>query len=313
MTITYTATAQSAYIIDTFTRQYDTLVKYNSIVIENFKKNKYWKSFDKEFTLDFEFPFFDRTYRKVSFLSEGLGYVDDGGKYFSMYLLDNHWSTCDVPYSLKYVPYDYRYILEKENGKKVFKLEWHTICLYGEVDDIRPFNFQVWLWENGNIDFITGKLNKSDTSVYKEGVGFIADMYYPGDIGIVNMDDTYCIFYTGDYKKPLIKEGAPETILHFGRSILLTLPHEGFVIRFKRQTTSTKEERILLPIPNIVTDALVIPEDIIYSQYQICDLNGTILMEGTERNICVSHLFNGIYFIRFKDGSGVYTYKFLKQ
>ncbi len=306
--------AQSDYKVDTFTVVYDTLTDYNSLVKENIMAQEWFFLFDKEFDLGFDFPFFDKSFDKISFSSYGLGlFVDDLGP-FNIYALDNDWDICDEPTSLNRIKYDYRYKFENENDKKVFKLEWRNVCLYRDGNMVkRSFNFQTWLWENGDVDVKIGSMLRGDTSVFIPGFGFNSG-YNAGNIGLINTDDTKAIFYSGDYKAPNIQEGHPDDLLTIDNTVnIKTLPHEGFVIRFKKQTSSTSGIKDRKPFPNVVSDMMSIPSDFNYSEYRIYDLSGRELIKGTDRDIDVSLLQNGYYAIKLKDGAGVYTYKFLKQ
>ena len=308
--------AQSDYKIDTFTIQYDTLTEYKSIAIENLNNGEYWAVFDREMDLGFNFPFFNTNFDKADIESDAVFLFGGIRGWYNLYALDNNWHTCSEPESFQYARNDYRYKTEQVNGIDVFKIEWHdiAICETTWENATKPFNFQVWLWGNGNIDFITGSLNKTDTTIFKEGVGFIYEEGgNPGSIGIVNPENDYALFYSGMYDNPNILEGLPDSILFFGRATIKTLPHEGFVIRFKKQTSSTSDIKDRKPFPNVVSDMMSIPSDFNYSEYRIYDLSGRELIKGTDRDIDVSLLQNGYYVIKLKDGPGVYSYKFLKQ
>jgi len=306
--------AQSDYKVDTFTVVYDTLTVYKSIVKENILAQEWFFLFDKEFELGFDFPFFDKSFDKISFSSYGLGlFVDDFG-WYNIYALDNDWDICDEPNTLSNIKYDYRYKHDTENGKKVFKLEWHNVCLYGlNSSKNRSFNFQTWLWQNGDVDLRFGKMLR-DTSIFIPGFGFNThSSYSAGNFGLVNTDDTKAIFYADDYLSPNILEGNPDEILFFGRSTIKTLPHEGFVIRFKKQTSSTSDVNSHKPFPNVVRDILSIPSDFKYSEYRIYDFSGKELLKGSDSEIHLSHLSSGYYVIKLSDGAGIYSYKFLRQ
>ena len=308
--------AQSPYKIDTFTIQYDTLTEYKSIAIENLNNGEYWAVFDREIDLGFDFPFFNTNLDKADIDSDAVFKFSDIRGWYNLYALDNNWHTCSEPESFQYARNDYRYKTEKVNGIDVFKIEWHdiAICQSTWENATKPFNFQVWLWGNGNIDFITGLLNMTDTTIFKEGLGFIYEEGgNPGSIGIVNPENDYALFYSGMYDNPNILEGFPDSILYFDRATIKTLPHEGFVIRFKKQTSATSEIKDRKPFPNVVSDMMSIPSDFNYSEYRIYDLSGRELIKGTDRDIDVSLLQNGYYVIKLKDGPGVYSYKFLKQ
>jgi hypothetical protein len=130
---------------------------------------------------------------------------------------------------------------------------------------------------------------------------------------LVNTNDTKAIFYADDYLSPNILEGNPDEILYFGRSTLKTLPHEGFVIRFKKQISSTNDARPTKSFPNVVVDILTIPTDFPFSEFRIFDMAGREIKKGIDREIDLSFLQNGYYVIKLKDGAGIYSYKFVKQ
>jgi hypothetical protein len=306
--------SQSEYKVDTFTVVYDTLTDYNSLVKENILAQEWFFLFDKEFDLGFDFPFFEKSFDKISFSSYGLGlFVEDLGP-FNIYTLDNDWDICDEPTSLSKIKYDYRYKFETVNNKKVFKLEWRNVCLYRDGNMVkRSFNFQTWLWENGDLDVRIGSMLRGDTSVFIPGFGFNSG-YNAGNIGLINTDDTKAIFYSGDYKYPNIQQGHPDDLLTIDNKVnITTLPHEGFVIRFKKQTSSLSETKLLKKFPNVIVDILSIPTDFSFSEYRIFDMSGREIKKGIDREIDLSFLQNGYYVIKLRDGAGIYSYKFVKQ
>ena len=312
----YTSIAQSEYKIDTFTVQYDTLTDYKSIALENLNEGEFYAVFNREMELGFNFPFFNTAIDKADIQSDAVFSFSDIRGWFNLYALDNSWHTCSEPETLEYARNDYRYKTEKVNGIDVFKIEWHevAICKTTWENATKPFNFQVWLWGNGNIDFITGYLNKTDTTIFKEGLGFIYEEGSSwGSIGIVNPENDYALFYSGKYDNPVILEGFPDSILYFNRTTIKSLPHEGFVIRFKKQTSSTSDVNSHKPFPNVVRDILSIPSDFKYSEYRIYDFSGKELLKGSDSEIHLSHLSSGYYVIKLRDGVGIYSYKFLKQ
>ncbi|MCZ2102444.1 MAG: T9SS type A sorting domain-containing protein [Chitinophagales bacterium] len=303
--------AQSSYSIDTFTIQYDTLTDYNSIIVENYNSEFYVGWFERDYDLGFDFPFFDAEYSTAFFNSDGLVAIGDGG-WYSLYVYDADWRICGEPESLSYSSIDYRYKRDIEGDLRVFKMEWHdvAICIYDDNDHSERYNFQLWLWENGDIDMIAGKM-PLDTTIFKEGEGFFyTDSYKICGAAIVKPDDTYGISYGGNYRVPDILEGEPETILV---NVFKSLPHEGFVVRFKRQTTSTEDTKPTFTLPSLVRDELLIPYSFEFESYQMHDLNGTILGVGSDHDVSVSHLTPGMYILSFKRHDGVYNHKFVKQ
>jgi len=295
---------------------YDTLTDYNSLVKENILAQEWFFLFEKEFELGFNFPFYDKSFDKISFSSNGLGLFNtENPGWYHLYTLDNDWDICDEPSTLSNIKYDYRYKLDIENEKKVFKLEWHDVCLYGlNNSKNRSFNFQTWLWENGDVDLRFGPMLRGDTSIFIPGYGFNThSSYRAGSFGLVNTNDTKAIFYADDYLSPNILVGNPDEILFFGRSTIKTLPHEGFVIRFKKQTSSLSDPKQSIPFPNFIIDILTIPMDFSFSEYHIFDMSGREIRKGNQREIDLSTIQNGYYVIKLKDGAGIYSYKFVKQ
>ena len=63
--------------------------------------------------------------------------------------------------------------------------------------------------------------------------------------------------------------------------------------------------------PNPIKNSIInLPKEYLYSKYEICNINGQILMKGTiiSKEIDLSYLVNGIYFFKIKEK----TYKIIK-
>lgn len=308
---------QSPYQIDTFTIQYDTLTNFKSIALEYLNNNQYWLQFDREQDFGFDFPFFDEIHSKAEIMdSDGLFFFGTPG-WFNIYALDFDWHLCSAPETREFSTHDYRYVTEKEGGKNVFKLEWHdvAICHNSWENAVRPFNYQVWLWENGDIDVIFGEMNKSDTTVYKEGKGFFDQEGYPyGNVGIVNSKNDYALFYTGLYDKPIILEGHPDSILFFDRSVLKSLPHEGFVIRFKKMTSSVDgPSDDWFDLPTLVSGSFSFPQEFKIEQVSIYDLMGRKVLTSNQHEVDISGIQNGMYIVTWLDGKMMRSHKFYKK
>ena len=314
--------AQSDYKIDTFTIKYDTLTDYNSLAYESFLEGQLPLYFDHEFDLGFEMPYWDTLIRKINIDNEQIVLLE-GSIDFNMMLLAGEWSIY-LPKKLNSDTTfysDYRYKNGMIDGEKYFVLEYrhvsHNNFWYDKTQGERgDFNFQSWLWKNGDIEIRFGKMQTKDTTVFKDNFGLITEYdgqgyWNAGLIGIDNYNGTKGIYYGGNYDNPKIFNSA--LLLSNDIQPITTLPHEGFVIRFKKQTSSTSEIKDRKPFPNVVSDMMSIPSDFNYSEYRIYDLSGRELIKGTDRDIDVSLLQNGYYAIKLKDGAGVYTYKFLKQ
>jgi hypothetical protein len=306
--------SQSPYEIDTFTIKYDTLTNFNSIALENLNSNQFYLQFDREQEFGFDFPFFNEIHSKAEVIdSDGAFYFGVPGLY-NIFALDFDWHLCSEPETRAFSKHDYRYVTEKEGDKNVFKLEWHdvAICHNSWDNAVRPFNFQVWLWENGDIDVIFGKLNKSDTTIYKEGKGFFDQEGYPvGNVGIINSKNDYALFYAGLYDKPIILEGHPDSL--FGDFNIKSLPHKGFVISFKKMTSSIDgPSDDWFDLPTLVSGSFNFPQEFKIEQVSIYDLMGRKVLTSNQHEVDISGLQNGMYIVTWSNGKIMGSHKFYK-
>jgi hypothetical protein len=310
--------SQSYYEIDTFTLPYDTLNDYNSIVLENLNSGKFYAVFERDVELGFKFPFFEESYEKAFLKSDGLFYFGNGFGYFHIYALINDWHTCSEPEKNDYSSRDYRYKTDKVGNRSVFIIEWHDIALcknsWNSVS--YPYNFQVWLWDDGNIEIRFGKMNTTDKNIYIEGEGFILDDFGPskGDVGIINPQNDYCLIYSGLYDSPKIIEGHPDSVLVRGETNLKSLPHEGFVIRFKKMTSSVDgPSDDWFDLPTLVSASFSFPQEFKIEQVSIYDLMGRKVLTSNQHEIDISGIQNGMYIMTWSDGKMMRSHKFYKK
>lgn len=322
--VSISARAQHEYQVDTFTTSYDTLTDYKSLVYELFIEGEFPGLFGQEFEFGFDMPYWDTVIHKISLDNEQIGLLE-GSKEYNMFLFAADWQIYNpLQLSADTSFYsDYRYKTGDVEGKKYFALEYRHVS-HNNWNRQKPqggsgdFNFQSWFWENGDIDIRFGKVRTTDTTLFLDNFGLITTdengegQWKAGIIGIENYTSTKGLYYTRNYDKPRLIY-SPFLLNELEINPITTLPHEGFVIRFKRQSSATQEPKKISFVPNIVTDELVIPEDINFSKYSIYTPNGQLLQEGTENHIATGQFATGYYFIRLVIGNGLHSFKFYKS
>lgn len=308
-----------SYLVEITNTPFDTLVQYSSIANERNDAMEYPFIFEKDFELGFNFPYFDTNVNSI--YCESTGVVDILGAshpdFFPMYLFAaSTYELYEVFDASSYLKSDFRYKELMINNKKVLVIEFHRVSIDYDRDEI-PFDssditFQYWFWENGDIELRFGEIF-IDNSIFIPSKGyryrsFEPDTYFPILLSIANLDNTEVIEVIGDINNF-------PTINYNGNNEegLLYLPSKNTVVKFKKQISSSNETKATRPFPNVVVNILSIPPDFQFTEYRIFDLSGREIRKGNNTEIDLSFLQTGYYFIKLRDGGGMYSYKFLKQ
>lgn len=319
-------TAQASYAIDTFTTKYDTLTDYQSLVYDLFIQGEYPGLFDEDFNLGFEMPFWDAHINKLS-LNQTLVGIIEGSIEFNFFLFAADWQIYDpVALNADTTFYsDYRYKRGIKNDLKYFALEFRHVS-HNNFLDHQPqnekgdFNFQTWFWENGDIEMRFGNVLSSDTTIYKEGFGLITGdengegQWNAGLLGFDNDTNTNGIYYVGDYQNPRIIRSA--LLLNEAEiKPLSTLPHEGFVIRFKYESNSStdQEDNVVNFYPNPCNDIIFLKDALLYDEIALHDLAGRPMpFTIQDENINISDLNPGCYIFTLMKENKIQKAKVIK-
>ncbi len=291
---------------------YDTLKEYQSMVLENIENDVIPPfSFEKEFDLDFSFPYFSDEYSSI--ILNSLPVVDFNGfnelEYpMQLFIVQSSFSAINDDFSNH--PSDYRYTNTIVNGVKVFIMEYKNVTFSEDTDEI-DMSFQYWFWENGNIEIRFGDINYPEP-YFKNGFGYwdeFLNKYFGIGFFILSKDLKEVISVGGNLNdNPVIINNTNTEVLNS----LTYLPKKNTVCRFKKQTSSSIDQ-LKLKIPTLVTNQLIIPEDFLFNHFDIYDMKGNHIKHGSERVVDLSSLLNGYYVLRMYDMAGVYSYKFIKQ
>ncbi|MBK9735180.1 MAG: T9SS type A sorting domain-containing protein [Saprospiraceae bacterium] len=215
---------------------------------------------------------------------------------------------------------DFRYKQTTIANKRVLIIEFRRVHLDLYYDEPRfatsDISFQYWFWENGDIEVRFGHIF-IDESIFKPGLGCKrridpeTQAYGPMIISIANWDNTEIINISGNLDdNPVIDYDADFDSL----GGLVYIPQKNTVVRFKKATSATTQAIQNKPIPNLVTDVLIVPEDLSYQKYAIYDMAGRLMCSGDQRtSIDTGMLAAGYYVLKLRAGHAMYAYKFLKQ
>jgi len=307
--------AQYEYKIDTFTQTYDTLIDYKSIVYEKIVEGDLPLSFSRDFDLGFEMPYWDRYISRISLDNYMIGLLD-GSIEYNMFLFGADWEIY-LPQNINEDTTfysDFRYKTGSINDLKYFVLEFRHVAHNNFFRFNRPqnecgdFNFQTWFLQNGDIELRFGNMRTQDTTVFKDNFGLITGdengdgQWNAGIIGIENYNNTEGIYYCGNYDKPKIIK-SPLLKNETEITQLTTLPHEGFVIRFKSIMKSGlvgNNTKIFSPLfyPNPAQNFIYLQDGCDQNQVRVMDLNGKPqIIEMSDNRLGISHLAPGFYII----------------
>jgi hypothetical protein len=292
---------------------YDTLKEYQSMVLENIENDVIPPfSFDKEFDLDFSFPYFSEEYNSIilnSFPSVDFKGFNELEYPMQLFIVGSSFSAINDDFSNH--PSDYRYLSTIVDGLKVFIMEYKNVTFSQNTDEI-DMSFQYWFWENGNIEIRFGDI-KYPEPYFKNGFGYWDDFsnrYYEILIFIVSKDLGEAISVSGNLNdNPEINDNVNIEEAIRG---LTYLPKKNTVCRFKKQPSSLIDQK-KYKLPTLLANQMIIPEDVVFNHFDIYDMTGRLVKSGNERQVDLSLLVNGNYVLKLTDGLGIYSYKFIKQ
>ena len=207
------------------------------------------------------------------------------------------------------------YKTEGASGDKILKIEWNNVGFFEDSTESDFMNLQLWLYEGSNtVEFRYGPSSINNPSESFEGeTGPQISLITSFNIDTKQLVDT-AYFLSGNPSNPTV------TTLNPGETIELTflqgMMPNGTVYRFLRQPLSADDfSKIDFQIyPNPASDFLNIKTQSGHYNFSIYNsLGQKVNATFSENKIDISHLSNGIYFIKVETETGSATKKFIKQ
>ncbi len=205
-------------------------------------------------------------------------------------------------------------------GNKIFKLEWKNFGFFDDSTNSDYMNMQLWLYEDSNIleyHYGANSINNPVESFEEEAgpmVGLITE--YNMDLDEI-ADETYIL--SGNPVNPIVTvyyEDDQEDANFINGAI-----PNGTVYRFIPQninsiTDFNSMDVTLYPNPSKHTINIEINDTIFIEKIEIYNGLGKVVSSFKNNNtpIDISHLSNGIYFIKIKDNEDNFIVKsFIKR
>jgi len=308
----------SGYTIESFQGVYTELDQYESIQSPT-DFDIFW---EREFELNFQFPYYDSVYNRVIFVHDNWGAVTDDQD-FSLLLFEYTDFVCDEPFSPDpdSLTSDVRYANVTSNNMQAFVLQYTNNIFFFDIgnDDIDTYmNWQVWLFENGVMEIHFGEMHMDNNPIYEPGKGFFSygnngvdtsEIYGPR-LSIANpKDESDAIALSGSYDDYEVSGDQ--------YSVLNTIPPMGWIIRFKPKSVGIfdpkpRDNQIVIS-PNPANSFINISE--IGSYVTMYDFSGKIMYEGitNETKLNVTSFPPGIYFVKIASGNTSSIGKFFKS
>jgi|GEM_PF-2283727 len=317
---------QENYSVSWETSTYDTLSSYTSILYE-ILPDPYIYGEEIEIDFGFNFPFFDNYFTSVNINSNGIGYFSNSEHVYQLFAFEGSYLN---HYNLPIFS-DWRYANETVDEMGVLKIEWRNVGIDDDIWSSNPtdhrINFQIWLFENGVIEYHFGDTDLSETPFYSEETGFVwedGESYGPW-IGIINDDSESEVYYisgTNDSIFLITDVNSPD--------IFFDVPVNGQYFRFTPDevtgisTTQISKTSDITINPNPVQDYFSLRinnngnSSLYNTEVKIFSTTGQLVQsqEITSPNekINVSQLPSGFYFVRLLNGnSDEASLKFVKR
>lgn len=223
-----------AYSIKSFHSDYDTLRNYRSVNIELGLEEINPYVWEKTFEFNFDFPFYDSTYKEVIIDSDAVGLFPNSPNY-NFNLFSGSY-IIDVILDTTYLFSEVRYATLNKDSLKALVIEYHNVYNKDEFEENgvnHKINFQLWFKENGIIELHFGEINLESCSYYFPGQGFSFDKSNPdGNIygpwcSINNNDETQGAFFQGNHNNPELVYDNFDNV-----GVLTSIPPKGFVVQF---------------------------------------------------------------------------------
>lgn len=148
---------------------YDTLTNYTSILWDVMQTPYLYEGGDVTLDIGFPFPYYDEIYNELSI--RGMGYVSFGYNWYEIYV----WAAFYERHITLPIHSDWR--MQRDTvGMDILKFEWKDIGILYDIMSSNPtdhrMNFQLWLYENGVIEYHFGNIDLDNTPWYSVEGGF---------------------------------------------------------------------------------------------------------------------------------------------
>jgi hypothetical protein len=182
-------------------------------------------------------------------------------------------------------------------GNRICKIQWKNLKFNNSANEGDYINYQVWLYEDGTIEFrLGGILASSDLCYWDEENGLISSLILYDEIAQDPLSRSLSLF--GDPNNPVVRNGLNIYTLE-GQ------PDSSMVYRFGNLRANTKELKALrkievFPVPAI--DKIQINSENEIIEVKIKDMTGKTLSIHRNMNVLdVSNLSGGRYVLEIKD------------
>lgn len=148
---------------------YDTLTNYTSLLWDVLPSPSLYYNTELEIEFGFPFPYFDQIYNELNI--SGMGYVFFGYNWYEIYNYAGFFERH------KTMPYKSDWRMQRDTvGTDILKFEWKDVGILFDIDGSSPtdhrLNFQLWLYENGIIEYHYGDIDLKNTPWYNINTGF---------------------------------------------------------------------------------------------------------------------------------------------
>ncbi len=320
--MSYSTNAQQNYSFSYFNDTYSDLT--GSTVLND----STWDDPGFEIPIGFGFPFYDSIYTKI--VINPLGYGSSLTPTNYVPINSNNPQPIILPISTDLIDRGYNtttwnqdantlspisYLTEGNTGNHILKIEYKNAGYYDELDNYSVsndfINFQIWLYENGDIEFRYGA--KHDTSLYSTNIGIYPFYDYlntvPTQVGMeISSTNNFSM------NSPIANIGMSTPNLNIN-------VNNGMVYKFSSSFVSVNEISSNFDIsiyPNPVSTELRFNynDKIVLNKIIIIDINGKIVKNITNfhnNTIDISDLKTGVYIVKFNSNKGLVTKKIVVQ
>ncbi len=290
---------------------------------------------DPEFAIPigFEFEYFDSVYTQIFIEDSALGGILSFNDSEELVPTLAAYGADVIDRGYDFVVDDYTqtsqsnlsYLVEGEEGSRIFKLEWNNVGFYDEmdVDNVSTdyTNFQLWLYEGSNdieVRFGPNSVTQPDLSYDGDSGAYIA---------LVEEINYFNGFFNGEV---LLLAGDPSAPTAVSAPYYYNLPTfngtipEGTVYKFESMVVSTSnalaDDLQITLVPNPSDDYFQIifdesSDELINSNILITNAQGQVVraLQLTSNTIDISDMNAGVYFVQIQTTSGIATCKLIKK
>jgi len=303
------------YSISSYQDTYEPLDTFTSLFFEIGEGHGPWSL---TFDLGFDFPFFNRVYDYINIESGSYAHFDDTDYDILLFCFFNYLPDIVYTWPIE-LESDVRYRFKTITGMQALVIEF----LKNRLDpdpSVEEFdshvNFQIWFFEDGSMEVRFGEINLENSPCYVPGDGFYfigndpPPYYLHGPHMFLrdpdNPDDG--IGLEGSYDNYEILPG-------YGH--LTFIPPPGWVIRFNRESVSTKDVKINEPkiYPNPADGYFSMKHDRPIDIIEIFDQTGRSIksVPNPSGKISTESLVDGFYLLKCSSGEHTSTHKLVVQ